>query len=1480
MQAAYRSENLTLLATAAFVDVTLLSGRSLTTALRIALGHENRQPGDWHLDLCADAGYVVRSPPRRAEHKNIRARIDPVIRLEASSIRLRLPEDCNRTLIRFGHLFQSRSARRLIDLWPDDTRTPTQAFADWLRDDPVLHRLTPGMLGPVAMSQVYSQSGDWLLARLLCAPANAALPAAASYTAYSVEDITSALAAWFADPSGANAAGSLIDAGDAHYRNGFTRLASAIENAAGVDFLRHHNLVTLYIEAALRAGTGVRPGDGVWRWANVDFKIGFAYIDDKTGIDDATARWVALPKKARRLLKSYAGQHLANFKDGLRAIYGLASEDAIAILEAGPAYIEHTPVGPRAELLGVTHRARHPEAAVEAPLPTNAFRHRARTVWRRLGCDQEVVDSLIGHSDGATRTHGDISPRMWARDFRAALPSINAAFDALQIAPPTPWPIDISPLVVTESAGASATSVTAPASAQSSASATRWRHQLAAARVALAKLSLKAIALQPDLTSQIIGVCSRLPVRTLLACLPSWTEETVSAVVSSLTTTDKGMPSHQARPCLRYLGRLADRCWSEHSQPFRLRRRRFKGFLSDDPRATPLGIGARQRYRHWLGTFRRCVRISAKHEVSPLEASSLLAMSLLLESRVTDMKLLEDAVHGRLRPVRFEQRWYVEWWADEAPPAHGHGVVRYQVRDQAAQWLSVLIGAERMRHSIQSQASKVIRPLLDAAGCPLPCSIDLALRQLAGTVEALNYMELPGNVAAARAGRFLTASRSWPDWTRTPDGSYVTEDPPRADSDDATLVVGRASLKASNTCGIQSRVAGKEFCNAIRGIFAEHRVGGVYAPMSASVRRNIRRAIDAACRKHECAISSALYALGQWTSWLFNRKLHGELLALSSIARYYSALAPRFEAVAHDVDLLALDSDGITGLYGDILLVRGVDRPSYVYSRLREFDRFCAGTSTMPRPDWSELGVVDVGIGISPGYVDEPTYLRLLAQLKTLDNADLARKCMLTAILGYRFGLRAAEAALARVKDVVGLGAKMFAIVERTKDRGIKTDNGRRTVPLLFLLTADEIEFLQPCLEQARERARTARDALLLADPSDPSARIETDRIARQVAIALKAVSGNDALTDHHLRHSFACDVWQALECPVDQLDAHRAFAVQRVRWLLLYEERITRRAPWALATVLGHGHPSQGYRSYIHLLNERADELIHRRSGQAVPFVVAAPTDTVDLDAVPRRKPEASPVAGAQAPVPLTAATLLLAIRMLTGNASVLSVATSLQLDAAALQEARTALSDIDERLADTDPDSQTSRHPKLRSKGLLAHLNVSSEPRFVALLEASISRATPLPSQLLSSTDLAGMVSRRGQIAMWQPEQMALVMSVVCALKLPKEQLSIGYPVRVDSSLIDTAKEIGLIATDQDPNIGAANIGPFPVLRRASRRLEPTYLKHPRIYILDRLALAFDGGDESSIKNGYELIVAMICFWLYWRCGTGPTPTRTEAT
>jgi integrase len=136
------------------------------------------------------------------------------------------------------------------------------------------------------------------------------------------------------------------------------------------------------------------------------------------------------------------------------------------------------------------------------------------------------------------------------------------------------------------------------------------------------------------------------------------------------------------------------------------------------------------------------------------------------------------------------------------------------------------------------------------------------------------------------------------------------------------------------------------------------------------------------------------------------------------------------------------------------------------------------------------------------------------------------------AFLGFRFGLRAAEAALLRVRDVVGIGSGMFVIVERTTDRNVKTPNGRRTVPLVFRLSADELSALTTILAQARERARTDNDALLLADPARPSALVSKDGIARRVALELKAATGNSHLTDHHLRHSFASTIWQALEYP------------------------------------------------------------------------------------------------------------------------------------------------------------------------------------------------------------------------------------------------------------------------------------------------------------------------------------------------------------
>ena len=308
-------------------------------------------------------------------------------RTPATLLQRKVPKLCLQVL-REARAATPHHGTRLLDIWPSDIDTPGQTFRDWLRDDEALWRLTPGMLQSAAEAESYLAGGDWLLSRLQYAPANAALPAAASYSAYSAEELVAAVAHWFVDPPASNAAGSLLDSGDEFYRVGFHRLQLAIEAATGQDAIEHHNLTTLYIDAALRAGTGARPADDTWQWSRVNLATGLTFVDDKTGLDASAARWVLVPGPLCRLVQQhYLDRHVPALQARVSGRFGLSGAEAAKMLDRSLCWLTETADGVVAETLQSKHRLAHRNLAVDHPLPLNALRHRARTTWRRLGMD-------------------------------------------------------------------------------------------------------------------------------------------------------------------------------------------------------------------------------------------------------------------------------------------------------------------------------------------------------------------------------------------------------------------------------------------------------------------------------------------------------------------------------------------------------------------------------------------------------------------------------------------------------------------------------------------------------------------------------------------------------------------------------------------------------------------------------------------------------------------------------------------------------------------------------------------------------------------------------------------------------------------------------------------------------------------------------------------------------------------------------------
>ena len=1476
LEAAYKSDDLSIRATAAITELATTAGRSLTGAVQLPIGERPHPSGEWTVDLAR--GCICRTAPRRSLHERRMPVMAEHLRPAAGHVGVRLAERCVLALRSLMHRpTQAVTPQRVIDLWPDRVRSPAMVFLDWLRNDPVLWRLKPGMLGSLAPRTIYGETGDWLLARLLTSQAAAAatengLPGAAAYSAYSGEEVTAALAQWFSSDAGDNSAGSLIDTADAFYRNGLSRMCDAVDRAAETaNVVDHHNLVSLYWDTLLRAGTGARPATGLWTWAHVDFVDAFAFIDDKTGIDESAARWVPLPVDlTQRLLKEYRGQHVPQVTARLREEFGAKADSVCSALQNGLVWIRHVGSDLIAEPIGPEHRAIHAAIAAESPLVMNAFRHRARTSWRRLGCPQEIIDAFLAHSDGASRTHGDISPRVWRADAAIARPAIEAAFNSLNAR--TPLLRRAAPATqLTPSAVVTASQV-APADLDRT--GTRWRTLLRAARQTVAELTVHACRQHPELIADLPEGRGRPRLSALVSALGQFSEQQVADLVKDLSRTASGTPATLGKLRLLFLGHLADLCWTSTGLKPQLRRRSFANLVSDPPRASPTGIGASGRMAAWSEHLSAIAASLRGSSLRTADAAALFLVDLILLSRITDRALLHDAVVGRVRIVVLDRVPYIEWAPGGELPEMGHGVVRHRISPDAARYAAELQSAEMLTHSILSNASAKLKPLLNAMGLASPVSLLRLCDRLCETVDALNYLELPGNVAAARAGRLRTASRSWPDWSRDQSGSYFC--PERQESTEGTSSdadePGPAATSHFEATALDALAAARLFCKEIRRVLESLRQGGVDQKPTTAQRREMARAVGRVCTKCTGAVAPALLSLGRWCESLFDRKLTGnQLLKISSIRRYFAALSPRFERLAYDLNLHDLDEEDITDLYLSILQMRGTARPSYVLNRLREFHRASSSPHALPEPDWSELSVKDIGIGVSPGYVDEHAYLRVLTRLID-DGSLLRRSAAAMALLGYRFGLRKAEAALLRVKDVVEYAGARHVIVASLKRRDTKTRRGRRVVPLLFELTSIESTLLAELLLQGRERVKTNPEALLLAAAGEMNEQVDADAVAREVSTALKAMIGNLQLTEHHLRHSFTCVVWKALELPYGAManEATRQDA-QRIRATLLAEDTVGRRAPWALASVLGHAHPSRSYISYIHFLCERADDLIFgpAHAGDAIPSWPAL----VNLGLHPRSPPNASLAKANENVEPPGIGKIMLCIRMLANEGEPPAVARSLKVDPKWLMSLVDAIKAIDARLGLTSKDEEkdgTGRYAKLSASGLLAHIHRSAATRLETLLNAAeavwlegTARSLNLPFD-----EFCGMVGYRRQFSLWKEAQMEFMRVLVQSTGIDAGRLKLIRPVSLADTVRALARRTGWIAPDPSDEAVTnleSGLNRIDLTETTGPRQEPTKFGDPEVVVLHRYSLALEPAEGTGVGNRLELVFAGLCFWAW---------------
>ncbi len=1477
---ALRSADLRRRVLGAMVSLAVLLGRSLEMTSRLRLIPPNDAPAEpeWQIDL--GRGLAIRRAPRRTGHWRPDDSHTLLIHPFANQQTLALPEAVLDALRAAGHL--NPSATRLGELWNSLRAGPLrQSFLDWRNDHDALRRVNQGMLAGCLAYDTFERTGDHVLARLLSSTATSGLPASTAYTAFAAGDLVAA-GLPTPDSSDVNVAGSLLNPVDDFLRQRIDEAWQRLHQLNTGSFVEFHNEVCRYWDSAWRAGTGIRPLLERWRSLTElsDHPLDdsspppFIYVDDKPGLQARRARLVPIPGSLWSVFsQSYLTRHLAH----LRAWLEVNSPEASRELFDGQRLTQNTPMlfllSGAGATLKVVPIGQGQRDLIEHPLRGNVYRHRLRTRLHQRGANPEVIDSILGHLDGATSSHGDFSPRIWLKDAKQISETQQKIYDALGFKEPPDYEGDYgaAPSVPLAFAARSPAATTSPV---------RARRKLRV-RAALQARAIVASELNVPSTPTRSGR-SPCTVEALLEAIARVEDPTVlERVGSRLMRSEAGSPTTLGPHRYDYLINLLDLVWEVHDRRPPVRRR-FLHVPRDDSPILPVSTTALQHRAACGAALVAAVSDLTPSRLTAQEAVWLALFDLLLLNRCTDPALRSVLIERHpFRLVTLADKLYLEWNADGLIDSIDSPVQRLRISARTAQALTVVLtGAAKVA---EPNSSPPLRFLPLARVCTRSEKATLTLRSvfdsLASTIDACNAIETPGIVAAYLAGRLRSTSPHWGEWveqlTKLPRdlrGVELLTDTPNSSKDPRPRRLRLATLShalqaprpTAQVTALAQRLAkaptSAESQRNAKALFAEVRkilnsIDDRNAMESqANRRRAARRKIEDLAHRDSAGTSSAVRLLILWTASMLDRGRTKHLLRATAIKRYLDALTKRFVALAHDRDLLLMDAEEIEELYADLIALPLQSGARYPYARLREFHRFGEQAFDLPSIDWSAIVPDKEPKLCAPGLVDESTFRRILIAIHYNSSLDRDERtaAMVLVMLAYRFGLRGGEALGLLLQDLHLAESTPWLSVERNRARQLKTNAARRNVPLLQRLRPLERRMLETQIALAKAAEMNGTAGHLFPTHLGGSG----DRLRRDVNAIIQQVTGKPYLSLHHLRHSFACEVWSDLQGNEFVADAGEHTTFNTTRELLLGRNAgTTRRSPWALARLLGHVHPGTSFFSYVHTLGASADSWCCIDEGEkwVSPAKKAGRAEGwLYLDELPKLDVRVS-----RCPTPLqdvSATDVLSILVLLDSDAPAQRIASRFAIEPSIAARMAAVCGDVMARLRAFDA---PKRARATATSGVMSHILASAYPRIgqqIAKLYEPEAKAK-LSRLDITQEEFASLFGFNRTIGMFRLAQFRLVKMVLEIIDVPRSQLRIGAPATLSTQVHDLAIRTGwLTATGNHVRTpGSFDLNVDQTLDLDAHRFLGEAVRH-------RLVLSLGQRAGAKISNRWELICVLL--------------------
>lgn len=1481
---------------AAVTLIAVLTSQTMHDVSKLLLC--DQATSDWHLDL--ETSRLVREPPRFARRwrsqtavSNAQAWIAPLAKRWIYKL---VPIVCKP--IRVARA-KAPDEQTLGELWSKISSVPTLAiwFNTRFTDCPGLARLTSPSIANAVAIQVFENTLDHALAKLVASDQRSALPAACAYGSYRSPAVRSALGNYVAPglatliapivDVGLNCAGSELDLRLPMLSSAIADLVKRVNGAAlASSWVEHHNLLTALTILALLASTGSRPVNSPFQslaWINFEQKL--LYVEDKTAGPTQGSRICVLSDYAHELLQVHYLPHLRGLALSLRFVApGFAAElDKVLLAdpEAALPLFLFVREQPGFDWMEVSESQLDHVCRFDWPLPWNLFRHLNSTSLRRWGLHPEIRDALLGHADRDAESHGDFSLRVPTDDLELARPLINRLQTDLGFTPVAPnvGPPISSALVVSKSINQVER---------------RFGRQARAERRELTHNSARNLADQE--------INAALKERTVDQL--TWNE--LDVIARQMLHRADGIP--HAMGSLRYevFEQFLATQWQKRGKHAKLRRR-YVLTLPGRQMFTEDVLQAQERLDQFSAAFESFVTERPRKDERTVMAAALASIELILKSNVAHFPALCSLLcnHHGIALVRFEEKFWFEWsyganWQDGKP------VFRVSVTDRAAHWISLACAGK--------SASKV--PALPVALNSLAATLtgnqlDLAglLKQLVQLRSQTNALKLPGVYASYLSGRRPSAALPHADWLRVMTASAPAQAPgltrgsPQSEPDDsneaehffrshhwaATVVQGTALQRCKELFDAIKKALGSQLSN-----------------------RKIASQIAREVKKSGFDRGDAPFLLAHFATHLLIRKPRNggrETLRASTAQRYWYSLAPAFSDAIADANLIDMEEDELTELYTRVVkfwvpvtqeeidkdTVKKTAKPSTVNAetdtdieaeaavdadvavdakadahfdtsdntsdaplrtlqQLREFHDFVSATYGLEDPNWSEISPdITVGVG-RPGLVLLNEYLAVLnLQLGTKAISDLDETVLSNAfvlIVCARFGLRIGEAVGLQRSDWLDSVGTTTVLVRSNWTRALKTTRSRRQVPLVEVLTVLEQEVIDKVLWHWQHR-KCSPDTPLLAGISRASFRRMKNMIGASLIADIKWVTRHNGSTVHMLRHGFGMRVLSILMAVrLDPGVVLTPLLVESTRRLLLASSQIDRRTLWAVARLLGHANPAMTLRAYINCLYLWLPALATDAAGVSPPPPLRAINlDAIDLDPAylsAQRPCEVRPEASVE-PIFLR---YLRYLRLLVIGQTELKAAENANLSRQEAQALGAQLAKASARLK-TD-------EKRFSGYKLLSGVSITRMDKLVEIAQA----AAPTPIPLGELTDWVHTIGPSRQILLFEQTQLEFFKAFLTALNFSKTDLWLVKGTKLHAGLAYLIEAAGLQEHLHDR-------------LEVSQRFQLDVARFDKAPwgAADRVAAVVR--EDGKLRNSFELLI----LWTIWNTVAAGTKIGAEA-